>query len=63
MAKLTELEKQKIIRFMEIDKPLPDKYRFLLFEDKREVEEQWTGDYIMVDIFGNDTMTMVEVMV
>ena len=24
-------------------KPLPDKYRFLLFEDKREVELVWNG--------------------
>lgn len=28
---------------MEADKPLPDKYRFLLFEDKREVELVWNG--------------------
>jgi DNA modification methylase len=43
MAKLTEQEKQEIIRFLEADKPLPDKYRFLLFEDKREVELVWNG--------------------
>ena len=30
-------------RFIEADKPLPDKYRFLLFEDKREVELVWNG--------------------
>ncbi|MYE87557.1 site-specific DNA-methyltransferase, partial [Candidatus Poribacteria bacterium] len=29
--------------FIEADKPLPDKYRFLLFEDKREVELVWNG--------------------
>ena len=28
---------------MEADKPLPEKYRFLLFEDKREVELVWNG--------------------
>ena len=28
---------------MEADKPLPDKYRFLLFGDKREVELVWNG--------------------
>lgn len=28
---------------MEAGKPLPDKYRFLLFEDKREVELVWNG--------------------
>ncbi len=34
MPRLTEQEQQEIIRFLEADKPLPDKYRFLLFEDK-----------------------------
>ena len=43
MAKLTEQEQQEIIRFMEAGKPLPDKFRFLLFEDKREVELVWNG--------------------
>ncbi len=43
MPKLTEQEQQEIIRFIEADKPLPDKYRFLLFEDKREVELVWNG--------------------
>ena len=43
MAKLTEQEQQEIIRFMEAGKPLPEKYRFLLFEDKREVELVWNG--------------------
>ncbi len=27
-----------MIRFVEVDRPLPDKYRFLLFQDKREAE-------------------------
>ncbi len=43
MAKLTEQEKQEIVRFIEADRPLPDKYRFLLFDDKREVELVWNG--------------------
>ncbi len=43
MAKLTEQEQQEIIRFLEAEKPLPDKYRFLLFDDKREVELVWNG--------------------
>ena len=43
MAKLTNLEKQEILRCLDEDKPLPDKYRFLLFEDKREVELVWNG--------------------
>ncbi len=109
MLKLGDQEKQEIIRYLEADKSLPEKCRFLLFEDKREIirvqnpetgasEEQWTGDFIfknewqsfrtkkdrsldlksvayeyspgrhkiavkVVDIFGNDTMTIVEVTV
>ena len=43
MPRLTEQEQQEIIRFIEAAKPLPDKYRFLLFEDKREVELVWNG--------------------
>ena len=43
MARLTEQERQDIIRYIEADKPLSDKYRFLLFEDKREVELVWNG--------------------
>ena len=43
MPRLTEQEQQEIIRYLEADKPLPEKYRFLLFEDKREVELVWNG--------------------
>lgn len=43
MEKLTDQEKQEIIRFLEADKPLPEKYRLLLFDDKREVELVWNG--------------------
>jgi DNA modification methylase len=43
MARLTDQEKQDIVRYLEADKPLPDKYRFLLFEEKREVELVWNG--------------------
>jgi DNA modification methylase len=43
MARLTDAEKQDILRFLEKDKPLPEKYRFLLFDDKREVELVWNG--------------------
>ncbi len=43
MARLADQEKQDIVRYLEADKPLPDKYRFLLFEDKREVELVWNG--------------------
>jgi DNA modification methylase len=41
--KLLESEKREILKLIEADKPLPDKYRFLLFDDKREVELVWNG--------------------
>ena len=41
--KLTENEKRDAIKLIEAGKPLPDKYRFLLFGDDREVELLWNG--------------------
>lgn len=41
--KLTDNEKREILKLIEAEKPLPDKYRFLLFDDKREVELVWNG--------------------
>jgi DNA modification methylase len=43
MAVLTDQEKQEVIRYLEAGKPLPDKFRFLLFDEKREVELVWNG--------------------
>ncbi|GIK11176.1 MAG: hypothetical protein BroJett001_32420 [Chloroflexota bacterium] len=43
MMNLTDHEKNEIIKLIEKGKPLPDKYRFLLFDDKREVELIWNG--------------------
>src|SRR3989304_3574824 len=43
MPILTEQEQQEIVRYIEADKPLPDKFRFLLFGEKREVELVWNG--------------------
>jgi len=43
MAQLSESELQEIHRYLEAGKALPDKYRFLLFDDKREVELVWNG--------------------
>jgi len=40
---LTDNEKRDILKYIESGKPLPEKYRFLLFEDKREVELIWNG--------------------
>ncbi|NOX08064.1 MAG: site-specific DNA-methyltransferase [Gammaproteobacteria bacterium] len=41
--KLTDNEIRDINRHLETGKPLPEKYRFLLFEDKKEVELVWNG--------------------
>lgn len=41
--KLTDNEIRDINRYLEAGKPLPDQYRFLLFDDKREVELVWNG--------------------
>lgn len=41
--RLTDNEKREILKLIEAEKPLPDKYRFLLFDDKREVELIWNG--------------------
>ena len=40
---LTDNEIRDINRYLEEGKPLPENYRFLLFEDKREVELVWNG--------------------
>jgi len=41
--KLTDNEIREVNKLIEAGKPLPDKYRFLLFDDKREVELIWNG--------------------
>lgn len=40
---LSDNEKRDVIKYLEAGKPLPDKYRFLLFDDAREVELLWNG--------------------
>ena len=40
---LTENEIRDIIKYLESGKPLPEKFRFLLFADKKEVELVWNG--------------------
>lgn len=63
--KLSEGEKREIIKLIESGRALPDKYRFLLFDDKREVELVWKGRRKVaekvVDIFGKDTMRIIEI--
>ncbi len=39
--KLTDNEKRDIIKCIEADRDLPDKYRFLLFEEK----QWWRWEY------------------
>lgn len=41
--KLSDHEIRDIVRYLEDGRPLPEQYRFLLFEDKREVELVWNG--------------------
>lgn len=40
---LTDADKRLLIELIQQGKPLPEKYRFLLFADKREVELVWNG--------------------
>ena len=40
---LTDAEKRDLIGLIQAGKALPEKYRFMLFEDKREVELVWNG--------------------
>ena len=40
---LSDAEKRDLIELIQAGKPLPEKYRFLLFEDRREVELVWNG--------------------
>jgi DNA modification methylase len=40
---LSDAEKRDLVQLIQQGKPLPEKYRFILFEDKREVELVWNG--------------------
>jgi hypothetical protein len=40
---ITDAEKRDLIQLIQQGKALPEKYRFILFEDKREVELVWNG--------------------
>jgi len=40
---LSESELRDLAALMQQGKALPEKYRFILFEDKREVELVWNG--------------------
>ena len=40
---LTEAEQRDLVQLIQQGRPLPEKYRFILFEDKREVELVWNG--------------------
>lgn len=40
---LSDAEKRDLIALIQQGKPLPEKYCFMLFEDKREVELVWNG--------------------
>jgi len=40
---LSDAEKRDLTQLIQQGRPLPEKYRFILFEDKREVELVWNG--------------------
>jgi hypothetical protein len=40
---LSDAEQRDLTTLIQQGKPLPEKYRFILFEDKREVELVWNG--------------------
>ena len=40
---LSDAEQRDLITLIQQGKPLPEKYRFILFEDKREIELVWNG--------------------
>jgi len=40
---LTDAEQRDLIALLQQGRPLPERYRFILFEDKREVELVWNG--------------------
>ena len=40
---LSDNEKRNIIKYLKSGKPLPEKYRFLLFDTDKEVELLWNG--------------------
>ncbi len=43
VMKFSDNEKRDAIKLIQEGKPLPEKYRFLLFDDDREVELVWNG--------------------
>jgi len=40
---LGELEQRDVLNLIREGKALPEKYRFILFEDKRQAELVWNG--------------------
>ena len=41
--KLTDNEKRDVVKLIEDGKVLPEKYRFLLFDESKQVELTWNG--------------------
>ena len=62
---LIDAERRDLIALIRAGKALPEKHRFVLFEDKREVELAQPRRYQVavkvIDIFGSDTTTIVPV--
>lgn len=43
MSRLSEKQKRELIEYLKSNKPIPDKYRFLLFDSKQQIELLWNG--------------------
>lgn len=43
IVRLTDEQKREIVRCLDSDRPLPDKFRFILFDSNRDVELLWDG--------------------
>ena len=49
--KLTDNEKREILKLIENNQPIPEKYRFKLFKEKSEIELLWDGkSYEMTNV-------------
>ena len=45
--KLTDNEKRDAAKLIEEGKNLPEKYRFLLFDESKQVERKWHSRWIL----------------
>ena len=60
---LSDNDKREIIQLIQDNKPIPDKYRFLIFKNQQEVELLWNGksDIITNTVLPFQTIEHVDV--